>query len=324
MTAVEEEQVLLEFGTGFQHTRISAIPGGGVSWRRTPGPQRPAPFPVLSASYATALRDASDERVRFARPVVAEPDAYLWEVNGRHSFGALLEASAAPAEAGVEPGHERLPEYARVLGLVLRALHSGPGPSPAEELPQPPGPRRLAQWLAAGRGPRASAGFHYRLRSRLGTARWRQLADLTYLLLTPGPQEARVTLHGGFSLGAVVVADPAGTGSEASAGSGPEVSVLSGPEAAAGRPEADVAWALGELTEYRAAAQQAGIEWPLLDEVRESFLTAYGQGLDTRLLRAGETVRVACHAADFACYVGWAPQLHGYSDLLVGLLDGIE
>jgi len=303
VTLTHEPLLIEEFRTGLQATRITLLPSGNVHWQHTPGSERTSPYPPLPPGYPDLLRAASDTTVRFAVPVTASPGAYGWETEGRHSFAALLEPGA-PDTGG------RLHTVAGHLGRRLRALHETA--LPHDDYPPPQGLSRLKEWIETGGGPRAASGFHYRLRTQLGAARWEKLRDLTHHQLTPGPGEPSTVLHGWFSLGSAVVSDRPGATTAAS--------VLSGPDAASGRPGTDLGCVVGELTEYRLAAARQGLDWPLLDTLQAAFLTGYGP-CDRGTLAAGALLRIATHAHDFASYVGWGDQLHGYVPMLLDLLD---
>lgn len=306
MTGSKGTEVLDEFSTGYQATRLTALPDGRVHWQQTLTTDREGPYPPLRQAFADRLRAASDTSVQFAVPHTAQPTAYGWEIAGRHSLAALLLPDAdVPAEHLELVGH---------LGRRLRALHDQPNSAdPLDAYPTPRGPSRLMAWLNEGSGPRASRGFHHLLRSRLGTGRWEKLHGFAHDLLHPAPVERTTVLHGWFSLGNIVVAD--------GAGAAPSAYVLSGMDAAQGRPETDLAWLLGELAEYRKATERQNIAWPALDTLQNTFLEHYGPSWSRDLVTAGSVVRIATHAHDFASYIGWDAQLHGYVPMLADLLD---
>ncbi|MFJ4188918.1 hypothetical protein [Kitasatospora sp. NPDC089509] len=306
MTTAHRPRLLAQFGTGRQLTRITETAPDTVRWQRTPGPQHPDPYRPVPADVTAALHAADGPPVAFATPDTAEPDRYAWDVNGRRSLGELVESGRAGQHTDL------LRDTAGHLGRHLRRLHDHAHGRDWSHHPRPGGPLRLAAWLRTGRGPRAATGFRHLLHSRLGPAAFARLTEHTDRLLTPDPGRDTL-LHGWFSLGSVVLAD--------TPDARPAASVLSGPEAAVGRPETDAACLLGELTEYRMAAHRAGLDWSWLDPVGAAFLAGYGEGLDPGLLAAAVTVRVATHACDFACYVGWDAQLHGYVPMLAELLD---
>lgn len=303
----EQPRVLNEFTTGFQATRVTALPHGRIHWRHTPGTNHEGSYPPVRPAFLHRLQAASDQHIRFAAPSVAQPAECSWEVDGRHNFAELLR----PEE---DDPTGQLHEIIGHLGLRLRALHDQtPSADPPADYPPPPGPARLMAWLDGGRAPRAGAGFHHRLRAQVGPARWEKLRAFTDHLLHPRPADRVTVVHGWFSLGRVVVAD--------SPGVIPLACVLSGLDASHGRPETDLACLVGELAEYRKVAERMGLSWPVLDTLQDTFLAHYGAGWDLDTLRAGAVVRIATHAHDFASYVGWGAQLHGYIPMLTDILD---
>jgi len=302
----EEHRVLERFGTGLQMTRVTALPDGRIHWQRTPGSSHPGTYPPVRSGFVRRLRTASSPHIRFAAPSVSQAGEYRWEVAGRNSLGNLVLAEDVPTV--------RLQEIISHLGGRLRVLHDQQDSAdPPGHYPPPPGPARLMAWLDSGRAPRAGAGFHYRLRTQLGASRWEKLRVFTHHMLSPGPKDRTTVVHGWFSLGSVIAADAPDTR--------PGAVVLSGVEAAQGRPETDLACLIGELTEYALAAERRRMELPVLDSLRDRLLSHYGPTWDRDTLAAGAVVRIATHAHDFAAYVGWNPQLHGYIPMLADLLD---
>ncbi|MEU9121549.1 hypothetical protein AB0C96_17110 [Streptomyces sp. NPDC048506] len=303
----EVAEVLTAFRTGYQATRVTALPDGRIRWQHTPGTHHDGLYPPVRPDVVHRLHAASDPHIRFTTPSVASPTECSWDVNGRHSLASWL----VPGE---DDPTERLHETIGRLGLRLRALHDQPpGTDPPTDPAPPPGPARLLAWLDSGRAPRAGAGFHHRLRAQLGPARWEKLRDFTHHLLHPRPTDRTGVVHGWFSLGRIIVADPPDAT--------PRACVLSGFEATWGRPELDLACLIGELAEYRKAAERAGADWPVPDTLQHTFLTHYGTGWEAGTLAAGAVVRIATHAHDFAAYIGWGAQLHGYVPMLTDLLD---
>ncbi|MFJ4842530.1 hypothetical protein [Streptomyces sp. NPDC088746] len=306
--------VIDESGTGNQITRVLRTPEGHLLWQRGPGRDNPDPYPPLPDALLPQLAALDTPALRFVPPVHATPTLHTWRVHGRHSFAALM----TPAQADSD-GH--LDQLITTLGKQLRRLHTSPAPPAGDgELPRTPHSHlRLHRYLTTGRGPRAATAFHYRLRTRLGPTRFSRLQEATaHLCTAPDPHDA-VTLHGWCSLGSLVVADP--PREQPSSGPRPAAHMLTGSEAYTGRRESDLSCLLGELTEYTAAARGAGLDWPLPDRLRTSFLSAYGDGFDPSVLAAGCTVRIATHALAVAAYHGWNDQLHGYVPMLAELLD---
>lgn len=305
----ETRQPLSEFRTGFLTTRVSRAPDGTVVWQHTPGPDRTRPFPPLPAALPRLLAQAGDSEVTWLVPVSSTARELVWETGGRHSLADALEGGGSRTPDRIEAVGAR-------LGTRLRHLHErgagDAGATAGEEWPRHPGLERLSAWLADGAGPRAAPAFRYRLRGQLGAARWDRLGELTRALLRPAPDRTTTVLHGWFSMGGIVLDDdPSATRCE----------VLSGPDACRGLPETDLGCLLGELIEYRLATRAKGLAWPLLDRLQHAVLTHYGPRADPELLAAGAVLRIALHAHDYAAYVGWSEQLHGYVPMLAELLD---
>ncbi|MFE1057040.1 hypothetical protein [Streptomyces rochei] len=308
MTTDHSAQLLSELRTGFLTTRISRTSAGTVLWRHTPGPDRSQPFPPLPAALPRLLARASGPDVTWLAPVASSADEQVWETNGQHSLADALET-------GTRTGTQ-LEAIGASLGARLRRLHEltlhQDETARCGDYPRHPGLSRLRAWLEHGRGPRAATAFRYRLRSQLGTGRWNRLNELTHGLLHPSAHEATTVLHGWFSMGGIVLSDRPGATTS---------SVLCGPDACMGLPETDLGCLVGELTEYRLATRRQGISWPVLDQLQRALLTHYGPGADTETIAAAAILRIATHAHDYASYVGWSEQLHGYVPMLSDLLD---
>ncbi|TDT23072.1 hypothetical protein EV562_12027 [Streptomyces sp. BK208] len=291
------------YGTGLQTTRLTRCPQGGVHWQHTRGRNHPAPYPRIPAGFAARALQASDDTLRFATPLHADGHSATWHTTGTRSAARVLldqDGSGPP-----------LAPLLASLGARLKILHT-PGPTPPPDAyALPPGLARLRPWLAQGRGTRAGAGFHYRLRTQLGTERLSKLRDFTETLLQPTAQDT--VLHGWLTLGNIIPPHTPGPRTPAT--------VLSGTEAAHGRPEADLASIVGEIEEFRRTAELSGHPDPALGDLTTAFLHHYGPGYDPGVLAAGAVVRIATHAHDFANYVGWHPSLHTYIPMLADLLD---
>ncbi|NEC84712.1 hypothetical protein [Streptomyces sp. SID12501] len=308
-----DSEVINESGTGNQVTRVLRTPDGQLLWQRGPGRDNPEPYPPLPATVLSRLHTLDTPALRFQPPARATPALHTWHVNGRFSFAALM----TPDQHDIDG---RFNHLITTLGKQLNQLHATPphAYSDVELARTPHSHLRLRDYLGTGRGPRAATAFHYRLRTQLGTARFNRLQEaVTYLCGTPDPHET-VLLHGWCSLGSLVVPDPP---HRQAAGPRPPAHMLTGSEVCTGRRESDLACLLGELTEYTSAARSAGLDWPLPDQLRKTFLSAYGDGFDPATLAAGRTARIATHALAVAAFHGWNEQLHGYIPMLAELLD---
>lgn len=303
MTTRDETSLIAAYGTGLQSTRITQQPDGTTRWQRSPGPHHTGTYPPLPPAFAEQARAASTPDLRFATPIDAGEHHAAWDTNGRRSAARALLTED-------DPTHQIHAILGR-LGSNLATLHTRQPGHPHTTYPPPPGLTRLHTWLERGRGPRASAGFHYRLRTQLGHDRIDKLRSFTHTLLQPADHDT--TLHGWLTLGSIVPSDQTGPDR-------PDV-VLSGLEAARGRPEADLANIVGELEEFRRTAELAHIERPFLPGLTATFLQHYGPAWDRDTVAAGAVARIATHAHDFAAYVGWHPSLHTYIPMLADLLD---
>lgn len=316
-TGPTEDQIVEESGTGNQITRVLQTPDGHLLWQRSPGRDNTENYPPLPTGALALLRALDTPTLRFEPPAHATPRLHTWHVHGRSSFAALMTPAQHDSDG-------TLHHLITTLGQQLGRLHEMPLP-PDDEGELPPVPLshlRLQRYLRTGRGPRAAPAFHYRLRTQLGSARFHRLQEATATLSTaPHPRNATL-LHGWCSLGSLVVPDPPGR--QPAPLPGRAAHLLTGSELATGHRESDLSCLLGELTEYAAAARDAGIDWPLPDQLRTAFLKAYGDRFDPTLLGAGITVRIGTHALAVAAFHGWNDQLHGYIPMLAQLLDHDE
>ncbi|WP_326844502.1 hypothetical protein OHB33_40825 (plasmid) [Streptomyces sp. NBC_01558] len=307
MTTLDDTRLIAAYGTGLQSTRITRQPDGTIRWQRSPGPNHPTgAYPPVPAAFTEQARTASSPLLRFATPHDASAHHASWDTHGPHSAARALLTEDDPTQQI----HDTLGR----LGNHLTTLHTRQIGRPHTTYQQPPGLTRLQSWLEHGRGPRASAGFHHRLRNQLGPDRLDKLRSYTHALLQPTSHDT--TLHGWLTLGSIVP-----TELKAEADPGPGDAVLSGIEAACGRPEADLANIVGELEEFRLNAELTGTPRPFLHRLTATFLQHYGPGWDRAIVAAGAVARIATHAHDFAAYVGWHPSLHTYIPMLADLID---
>ncbi|WP_042407680.1 hypothetical protein [Streptacidiphilus carbonis] len=304
MTSSITTPPVVEFGTGFQITRLRPRADGLIDWERAPGPGNRVAFRPTPPWLAARAAEADGTRVRFALPWLDQERQRVWKVTGQRSIAQILLKDDDPTG--------QLRPLFKDLGHALRRLHTSTShPGEAAQAGPAPGPSRLAAWLATGRGPRAAGGFRHRLRTQLGPQRWEKLQQMTELALSPGPDP--VAVHGWPSMGSLVVPDHDNDL--------PACLVLSGAEAAYGRRELDLGCIVGELIEFRMVAERDGAHRPVLNQLRDLLLAGYGDQWDPVGLAACATVRLAVHAHDFAAYVGWHPDLHLYIPMLVDLLD---
>lgn len=306
MKDLEGQSSVTEFGTGFLTTRVVTLTDGSIRWQRAPGRDNHFPHRPVRPGFEHRAQAASDQHVKFVVPYAADGAELTWEAPGQESIaGMLLTGDDPPGQLHEVFGH---------LGRQLRALHTQQASDdPPGDYPQPPGHLRFTNWLESGRGSRAAAGWHVRLRTQLGADRWKKLCEYAHHMLHPRPADATTVVHGWFALGSIVVAD--------APGARPGAAVLSGPEAALSRPETDLACLVGELLEFSKVAERESRDRPVLEALRDRFLGAYGPGWDRETVAIGAVVRIATHSHDFAAYVGWNPDLHNYIPMLADLLD---
>lgn len=284
--------LVAEYGTGLAATRIHRAPDGGFLWWQGPGPQVRGPLTAPAAHLVPALPAESGAAV-LAVPERAG-DGLLHRVAGSASAAAWLRDFRPQARALVA-------HSLAAAGRSLRALHAVPVP---DEVPLgvPPGLARLRAW-ADGSGDlkrRALAVWGpERMERLLG---WAAQAAGT----TGGGPRTRSLVHGWASVGALV--PPLGRGGR--------VALLTGEDLAAGRPELDLGWLLGELVELAWAAPPHDSA-----DLQRVLLEAYGPGPDPVLVGRSAVLRVVTHMQDFATYRGWDDELLGYIAFTAELID---
>ncbi|MET9833416.1 hypothetical protein ABZ078_29855 [Streptomyces sp. NPDC006385] len=306
MTTASAPEVLSSFGTGLQHTRVLALPDGGIGWEHTPGPDNPDPRRSVQPGFVGRAREASDTYTSFAVPCDGADGRWLWRTTGRRSAAQLL-LSADDLDGRLEPVFRRLGERLKALHAVS-SHDDRPG-----DYPRPAGAARLMAWLDGGGGPRAATGWRQLLRMRLGARRWEELRELTHGVLHPAPGAPVTVVHGWLGLGMIVIAD--------SVESTPGAVVLSGPHATWSSPETDLACTVGELLELTLTAERLGDPQPMFGRLRDALLAGYGPGWDQESVATGAVVRIVTHAHDFGAYVGWSPDIHHYVPMIADLID---
>ncbi|MFD8980128.1 hypothetical protein [Streptomyces sp. NPDC059564] len=310
MTALPEPlgpDVVAEYGTGLQTTRVLRAPDGGFLWWQGPGAQVAGPLLAPAAHLVPRLPD--DTGAALLTVPERAGAGLLHRVGGSASAAAWLRDFRPRARALVA---HSLASAAR----ALRTLHAVPVPPP-EELPlgAPPGLGRLRDW-AHGSGElreRALACWGAeRMERLLGWAA--DLAPDPVRDLVPAPAHgpvqgpapaARSLIHGWASLGALI--PPLSRG---------RVALLTGEDLAAGRPELDLGWLLGELVEL---AWTTPHQNPA--DLQRLLLEAYGPGPDPVLVGRSAVLRVVTHMQDFATYRGWDDELLGYIAFTAELID---
>lgn len=298
-------QLVRDFATGYLHTRVTAYPRGRYAWQRRPGPDRGSRLHLGSVGFRERATAAGRGSVRFALalPRPAADGTLTYITPGHRSAAALLSAPLT------EQDSRQLLAVMTDCGRALQALHQQARP---QELCAPAaGPARLQSWMDTAGGPRAAAVLHARMREHLGRERWERISQWCDEAVLPRNVSSLVTLHGGFGLGQIVLADPPAAGA----------AVLAGEDATSGPASFDIGWLLGELAEFHMLTQRAGTPTPLLARARERFLTGYGALPDPAAIARSAVLRLATHTHDFAAFVGWHPELLHYIRHLALLID---
>ncbi|MFF7617041.1 hypothetical protein [Streptomyces lavendulae] len=288
--------VVAEYGTELQTTRVLRAPDGGFLWWQGPGAQVRGPLLAPAAHLVPRLPD--DTGAALLTVPERAGAGLLHRVAGAASAAAWLRDFRPQARALVA---HSLASAAR----ALRALHAVPAPPPGEPpLGAPPGLGRLRDWA------HGSGELRERALACWGPDRMERLLgwadDLAPdLAAAPHPEDGRALIHGWASLGALV--PPLSRG---------RVALLTGEDLAVGRPELDLGWLLGELVELAWTTPHqnpAGLQRLLLD--------AYGPGPDPVLVGRSAVLRVVTHMQDFATYRGWDDELLGYIAFTAELID---
>ncbi|MEU5212397.1 hypothetical protein [Streptomyces sp. NPDC020742] len=295
------------FATGYLATRIAA--SGPESdepyvWVRSPGPRRPRPFSPVTPAIREAVAGLS------GGPVVLNLGL---PVGAGRSYPAGAARSAGHVLAGGpdNAGWHGLSQLIHGVGQLLHRVHTSlPKAWAARE---PAGAARLSLWLDGEKGPGAGPTLHTAARARLGPERWERAR--TWCEEAAADRADTVFLCGGVSMGSLI---PAAVGGASGRGT-----LLAGEEFAAGPPEYDIGWLLGELAEFRLRHLTAHPEASShCAHAARQFLAGYGTGsFDTARAGRMAALRVLTHAHDFAAYVGWADDLRHHLDLAADLID---
>lgn len=292
------------FGTGWLRTRIDPAPGGGYMWRHQPGPSRPGRIPVPDEAFTRACEQASVRAPAILTcPVRDGAAGARWaRLPGATTLAELISSHGriAPSGAG---------QYLADVGATLTELHRIPCQVAPERIP--PGPGRLARWLDTnGAGPGAALTLYQSAERTLGPERLGRLRSWCRIAAQAAPGG---TVHGHFSLGEVVIPEPAADEAR--------LAVLTGEDAARGPAEADLGWMIGELYEYRCLAAAQGMNTPHLKPMREALRAGYGLAVHDDRVAQYAVLRLAVHTHDYAAFVGWSPELYLYLSFLQRAID---
>lgn len=293
--------VVAEYGTELQTTRVLRAPDGGFLWWQGPGAQVRGPLLAPAAHLVPRLPD--------------DTGAALLTVPERAGAGLLHRVAGAASAAAwlrdFRPQARALAAHSLASAArALRALHAVPAPPPGEPpLGAPPGLGRLRNWA------HGSGELRERALACWGPERMERLlgwaddlapdpAAAPHPAAAPAP-DGRSLIHGWASLGALV--PPLSRG---------RVALLTGEDLAVGRPELDLGWLLGELVEL---AWTTPHQNPA--DLQRLLLDAYGPGPDPVLVGRSAVLRVVTHMQDFATYRGWDDELLGYIAFTAELID---
>lgn len=296
MTTTEPGRLLVERRTAFVHLSVR-VDGDGFHWDRAAGPARPGPLTCADPELLDLLPDTTASGAAFVLPTVRHP-GLSFRTRGP---GSLLAAVAAPG------GQRTVTEALAATGRALRAVHAVPVPAAITAAP-PPGPARLARWLAGAAAPSTAARLRGELTARLGAQRVWTLQQWTGAALTRGP----ALVHGGPSLGQIVPPHD-GTGT---------VAVLTGEDVTAGHPGTDLGWLLGELVELGRDRTRGWVA-----PAARALVGGYSQGPvggpvgPPRGTARCCALRMATHLHDYAAYVGWSDDLVDRLDTVAELVD---
>ncbi|MFJ3962366.1 hypothetical protein [Streptomyces sp. NPDC090036] len=287
-------ELVTEYGTGLQTTRVHRAQDGGFLWWQGPGAQVGRPLTAPAAHLVPHL--AAETGAALLTVPERAGDGLLHRVAGTASAAAWLRDFRPQARSLVA---HSLASAAR----ALRALHAVPVP---DEVPlgTPPGLTRLRSWAYGSselKDRTLAVWGEERMERLLGWAAG--LAPDTARGKTGPP--ARSLVHGWASLGALI--PPLSRG---------RVALLTGEDLAAGCPELDLGWLLGELVELAWAAPPHDST-----DLRRVLVEAYGPGPDPVLVGRAAVLRVVTHMQDFAVYRGWDDELLGYIAFTAELID---
>ncbi|MFE1286405.1 hypothetical protein [Streptomyces sp. NPDC058751] len=289
--------LVAEYGTGLQTTRVHRAQDGGFLWWQRPGAQHTGPLTAPAAHLVPYLP--------------AETGAALLAVPEQVGDGLLHRAAGAASAAAwlrdFRPQARGLVAHSLASAArALRVLHRVPVPDDVP-LGTPPGLTRLRDWAYG------TSELKDRTLAVWGEERMARLlgwtTDLGPTSDAAGTGRPRSLVHGWASVGALI--PPLSRGRAA---------LLTGEDLAAGRPELDLGWALGDLVELAWAARAVASPHDCTD-LRRVLLDAYGPGPDPVLVGRSAVLRVVTHMQDFATYRGWDDELLDYIALTAELID---
>lgn len=288
--------VVAAYGTGYLRTTITREDDGSHRWTRRPGPDRDGEIRAPHPALRSAVASIPEGRVALTLP---EPSGDGGVTYRTRRFRSVAFLFLAPPPDGTDPRpliEDTLTEAARTLAR----LHAVP--VPGVELPDvPTGVRRLLGWLRGGTGPRGAAELHRRAGRVLG----RERLDLVESWCAESG-DRRVLLHGAPGHGVLL----------------PGGELLIGEDLAAGPPEFDLGWLVGELVEFgHAGPPDAPYGRADHDSFIETLLDAYPAPLDLAAVGRVALLRFLTHTRDYASFMGWHDMLDGYLTVLADVID---
>ncbi|MGJ6962807.1 hypothetical protein ACSDR0_12945 [Streptosporangium sp. G11] len=316
------------YGTGYVLTAIARSAEGDYRWSRRPGPHRGGALRTPDPAVLDAVRTAARGRVELTLPERADATGATYRAGQSRSIAAML-LGPGTGESDADIARITADTLAET-GAALARLHAVP--LPGADLPSPDGLLRLLSWLRDGLGPGAAPDLHRRAAEMLGRDRMATVAAWC----VPPAEAPHVLLHGGPSLGILLPLTP-----------GTHGGLLTGENLAAGPPESDMGWIIGELVELRASVHRFGSRRDLdfdlfIGRVLEGYTTAPDTSapdtaapdltaLDTAtpdtaaldLTAVGRTaaLRFLTHLHDFAAYLKWHDVLVEYLRLVADVID---
>ncbi|GAA1033635.1 MULTISPECIES: phosphotransferase [Amycolatopsis] len=284
-----------DYGSGLRRTEIHLLPDGTFQWTQRSGPACPAPLTAPDPALARAIAACSVPGARWvpATASALSPGALTYLTSSPLSAVSWLELDQTRTNQVLTTALEN-------VGRALRALHQLGVP---DSVATSPGPRRIVCWLGETDSSQGNLAKLAELAwPRWGRARLSRLRDWCV-----APRRDTVLVHGFASLGTLL--PPLAT---------PESEFLIGADLAAGRPESDLGWLLGELYELRWVGIHRGVDFRALGQ---ALRRGYGPGCHEAALGRNAVLRLVTHLHDFAAYAGWTEEFTSYIDFTAELID---
>ncbi|MER6178215.1 hypothetical protein [Streptosporangium sp. NPDC001681] len=291
------------YGTGYVLTTIARSAEGDYRWTRRPGPHRGGALRTPDPAVLDAARTAARGRVGLTLPEQADATGMTYRTGQARSIAAML---LGPRSGESDADIARITADTFVeTGAALARLHAVP--LPRADLPSPDGLLRLLSWLQDGLGPGAAPDLHRHATEMLGRDRMATVAAWC----VPVTEAPHALLHGGPSMGILLPLTPDMDGG-----------LLTGENLAAGPPESDVGWIIGELVELGASIRRFGTRRDFdFDMFIGRVLEGYTAALDLAAVGRTAALRFLTHLHDFAAYMKWHDVLVEYLKLVADVID---